>query len=119
MANATKDMLRGDGSVQIHTWALTTADHTGTPLPMAEWNDRSISFSGTWGGATAVLEGSNDGVYYCTLRDPAGVALSFTADGLKQVMETVQYVRPRLSVVGTGATVSACLLIRRATPMRT
>ncbi len=118
MADATV-LTSGDSSVVVRTYALTTADHTGSSVRVPEWDEKSIQVCGTWGGATLVLEGSNDGVTFSTLRDPQGIALSFTADGLKQVLEKVLEVRPRLSVVGSGAAVSAILLTRRANPMRT
>ncbi len=118
MADATRK-TSGDGSVVACTYALTTADHTGTAINTPEWGRKSVQFAGTWGGGTAVLEGSNDGTNYVTLRDPQGISLSFTGDGLKQVLEDVSSVRPRLSVVGSGCTVTATCLVLRANPMRT
>jgi len=119
MADATTLTVQGDGSVQTKTYALTTADPNGSAIMMPEWSDKTFSVTGTWGGATCVLEGSNDGVTYQTLRDPQGVVLSFTANGIKQVLESPLYVKPTLSVVGSGATLTAILLVRRPNPMRT
>lgn len=100
------------GDFAVITWALTTADPTGTGVQYTDFSDRSIQFSGTWGGATAVLEGSNDNVTWLGLTDPQGNAISKTADGLEQVQEMTRYVRARLSAVGVGATVSASLFVK-------
>lgn len=111
----------GDGSMVRAVWTLTSADNTGTPIKLPEWADRSIQFGGTWGGATAIVEGSNDGVLYGGLSNAAGgAAISKTADaGPVSIIELPLYMRPRLSVVGAGATVTVTLLLRRANPMRT
>ena len=110
-----------DGSTKKVTWTLTTADHTGTAVKLPEWADRTIQFGGTWGGATAIVEGSQDNVLFGGLSNAAGgAAISKTADaGPVSIIELPIYMRPRLSVVGAGATVTATLLLRRANPMRT
>ena len=118
MANPTITDIGGDGSVKLFTYALTTADHTGTGLEWAQWADRSVTFTGTWGGSTAGLEGSNDGTTWIALADPQGSAISKTANGIEAVLELTRYVRPRLTVVGTGAAVTASILCRRAQPLR-
>ena len=43
---------------RVATWVLTTADHTGATLELPDAADRTIQFSGTWGTATAKIEGS-------------------------------------------------------------
>lgn len=121
MADGTITDISRDQSAQKAVWTLTTADHTGSGFPAIEWSDqKSFQFTGTWGGATAIVEGSNDGgTTWAGLRDQAGTAISFTANGLKMVAETVEQIRPRLSVVGTGATVVATLVIKKTTSART
>lgn len=97
-------------------WALGNAD-SGQPVQMTWLPDKSIQFDGTFGAATAVLEGSNvdDGTgthTFVTLNDPTGNALSFTTNGQKAVTEVTAWVRPRTSG-GTGTAVTAALLMRR------
>lgn len=113
MAVPTTTDINGDRSVMLFTWTLTTADHTGDPVAWADWADRSVQMTGTWGGATAVLEGANVATYL-SITDPQGNAISKTADALEACTEVTRYVRPRLSVVGAGATVVVTLLARRS-----
>jgi hypothetical protein len=109
----------GDGSTALWTWALTGTDD-GAPVQFAQWSDRSVQvgISGdTFGGGTVILEGSNDGATWTTIRSPDSTTLSFTAAGLKAILETTVYIRCRASVSVTA--VSVILLTRRPNPMRT
>lgn len=73
------------------------AEHTGS-------GDRTMAVSGTFGaGGTVVLEGSIDRINWYTLRDPQGNNLSFTAAGMRAVLENVPYIRPRVTA-GDGTT---------------
>lgn len=100
----------------VWTWTLTTADHTGAALGpnFADFVDRSVQIEGTFGGATCVLEGSNDGTNYEPITDPQGNAISKSAAALEQMTEMTLSVRPRLSAVGAGATIVVTLCARRA-----
>lgn len=95
--------------ITLKRWVLTTADGTGDALPIPIHPDKAVQVSGTFGGATCLIEGSLNGTTWETLRDPAGAALSFTAAGLKQILETVAFIRPRLSVAGSGASINVDL----------
>jgi hypothetical protein len=114
MATVTTTDINGDGSIMMAVWPLTTADHTGDALSWADWADRSVTFTGTWGGATAALEGSNNGTDWIALADPQGTAITKTANGIEAVLELTRFVRPRLSTVGSGAVVSATILMRNS-----
>lgn len=107
-STAIPNVQEANGTTQ-RRWALTTADPIGTQIGCANHPDKSVQVSGTFGGATCVIEGSNDGANWFILRDPAGANLSFTAAGLKQVLETVAFIRAQLSVVGSGAAVNVDL----------
>lgn len=99
--------LYGKGS--LATWTALTTGDTGKPVSGVGLSDRSVQFTGTFGGATVVLEGSNDGTNWVTLTDPAGVALSFTSAGLKQVLQITRYTRPNVS--GGAAVAINCNLL--------
>lgn len=108
----------GDGSLEVITWPLLATDD-GAPVQQAQWADRSVQVgvSGdNFGTGTVVIEGSNDGVTWNTLRSPDSVALTFTAPGLKEVLEMTAYIRPRASVAVTN--VSVVMAARRAQPLR-
>ena len=87
----------------IAEWAeISAAITTGDALEKVQLTDRTVQMTGTWDGATIVMQGSLDGVTYFTLTDPQGNALSFTADGLESVMEATRFIRPFRSVAGGG-----------------
>jgi len=98
---------------RVVKWTLTTADHTGDDYLVPGWADRSVQVYGTFGGATVVLEGRNDFEVTPgspeTLLDPWEKPLSFTVKALRQVLDHTVIVRPRLSVVGAGASISVYL----------
>lgn len=109
--------ISGNGDVMLFTWTLTTADHTGLPIPFTKWGDRSMIATGDWGsGSTALgIEGSNDDdkTTYVGLSDSGGTKIALLANGSKIVLELSQWARPRLTVVGVAATVKVTLLCRR------
>lgn len=82
----------------VYTWAALATGDTGAPLKGPGFTDASYQVSGTFGGATVVIEGSNDGVTYGTLVDPFNVAISFTAAaGPIQILPICLWIRPRVS----------------------
>ena len=117
---ASRDVGERDGSSISWSYAITTANPDGAPMEWSEWADRTWTASGTWGGATLTIEGSNDGVTWFPLTNASGgAAATFTANGCKTVVETPRFGRPNLTVVGAGATITVILHARRNTGMRT
>lgn len=51
----------------------------------------------TWGTATVIIEGSNDGTNWYQLKDPQGNMISFAANGLLAVRDNPTAVRARVS----------------------
>jgi hypothetical protein len=76
---------------------MAHADTVGDAVELSAWQDRTVHLFGTWDSATVVIQGSNDGNDWQTLRDPAGNNLSFTANGLKAILELPRYIRPSKS----------------------
>lgn len=103
-----------EGFTSLATWALTTAspnvdtDRGYISIPGAR--DRSIIVSGTFGGATVAVVGSNDGVNWAPLHDESGVALTFTALGAHSIVENLLYISCGLSTVGAGAAITCSIL---------
>ena len=106
------------GSI-LYTWVLTTADPTGNPLgaEISQHTDLCWHATGTWGGATAAIQGSNtntDGLYGAMTNASGGTAITWTADSApKQQVEKPVFVRPKLTTVGAGASVTVTLFARR------
>lgn len=98
--------------IQNDIWTLTGTDTgvlstTGpTFVSNPQGTDRSVQVTGTFGGGTVLIEGSNDGVTWFTLNDLSAAALSFTANGLKQILELTRYIRPRASVAVTSVVIT-------------
>lgn len=110
----------GNNNIKSVVWgSLVNGDAGDAAGPdMALWSDRSIQVTGTFGAAgTVVLEGSNDGNNWFTLNSPQGTALSFTAAGLKQVLEGALYVRPHVTA-GDGTTAIAVAMMFRLPTQR-
>lgn len=96
----------------ICRWPNLTTGDTGTPMPHSQYTDKSVQVVGTFGGATVVIQGSNDdGVNWTTLTDPQGNALSFSAAGLEMVSEATGLIRPSVSG-GAGVSVSIHMLCK-------
>lgn len=97
-------------------WANLTTDDTGAPIEMAAFADRSIQMTGTFDGATVAMQGSNDGgTTWVTLKDPFGNDLTFTAAGLRTIVDLAYHVRPAVTVNGAGGCdVNAYLIMRQA-----
>lgn len=117
MAAATVDKNIGprDGSMVLISWTLTSADDTGDSFEFSNFADRTWQATGTWGGATLALEGSNDGQNWFALSNLAsGSAATLTADGGASTLELPRYGRPRLSTAGTGASIEVSVCAREA-----
>jgi hypothetical protein len=97
--------------VSIVQWTPLANSDSGTPVEMANFSDRSVQVTGTFGaGGTIVIEGSIDGTNYVTLSDPSSTALSKTAAFLEAILEVVRYIRPRVTA-GDGTTSLTCTMI--------
>jgi len=107
--------ISGNGQVYKFSWALTTAAPIGDPIPakFAEFADRTVYFTGTWGGATAAWQGG-DGTTWLAIADGQGTAITRTSDlGMETAVETPEYSRPNLTTVGAGAVITATAICRR------
>lgn len=104
-----------EGKVIKFTWPLTSANTAGAPIPAmyAEYSDRTVHFTGTWGGATAAWEGG-DGTTYLACADAQGTAITRTSDsGMERVVECPEYSRPNLTTAGTNAVITATCIARK------
>lgn len=87
------------GSARFAKWeALATGD-TATTHTLEGTTGLLGSFQafGTFGGATVILQGSNDGTNWVALSDPSGTAISLTAAGAFEFSTAMAYIRPSIS----------------------
>lgn len=115
MAAKTRDDKLGR-SAYLTVWTgLSENDRNGDPETLVQAADRSVQVTGTFGGATVVIEGSNvpnpTTNDWFTLTDPLGSNVSFTGAGGMQIIENTVAVRPRVSG-GTGTNVNVYLISR-------
>ncbi|NJM13630.1 MAG: hypothetical protein HC889_18805 [Synechococcaceae cyanobacterium SM1_2_3] len=82
---------------RIAAWtAETTAGSAAIAryAPLVSLSVASVQVGGTPGGGTLVLQGSNDGVTYDTLKDLQGNDLSFTAAGYAEFSSGAAFIKP-------------------------
>jgi hypothetical protein len=101
--------IRFGGANALFTWPNLAAGDDGRAVEYSEFADRSVQFSGTFGGASVSLQGSNDGVNWHTLTDTLGAPITKTAASLCAITEMTRYIRP-LVAGGSGGTAITCTL---------
>lgn len=102
-------VIDNDHQVAV-TWSLGNAD-TGVPSAISRWADRTVHVTGTFGGATVTMQGSNDNTNWATLNDTSGSALTFTATGMKLIGENPIYIR---AITAGGAGTAVVVVVRGA-----
>lgn len=115
---ATPDAVNAPGVWSI-TWVLTTAAPDGQAADLSAFPDKTVHMTGTFGGGTLTMQGSNDplgrttpgSVDWQSLRDPQGVAIAKLASYLGAILENPRFVRPSLSG-SAAATVTVILTVR-------
>jgi hypothetical protein len=93
--------------IRLVQWTPLAAGDDGAPVELPRLGARSVHVRGTFGGTTVTIQGSNEATptNWVTLSGPGGTALSFTSDGLRQVLDASRWIRP-LSSGGSGATIT-------------
>ncbi len=111
---SVQDINARSGKAYLTTWeAITASGDVGEAVQHVTARDRTVQVVGTFGsGGTVVIEGSNDGVTYTTLKDVHGTALSITAAYIGQLGSAPRYIRPRCTA-GTGSIAIVVTLMER------
>lgn len=93
----------GNGSTTFQVTGLLNGDQSAANLQVNS-GDRTVQVTGTFGaGGTCIVEGSLDGTNWFQLRDPSSTLISFTAAGLKSVLEYTTHIRFNVTA-GDGTT---------------
>lgn len=100
------------GVATLASWSAGATGDVGAPISLPSYEKKSVQVSGTFGGATVTLEGSNDGTTYAALLDQAGASVAFTAAGLKQIVTNARYIRPNITGGAGSALVTTVLFSR-------
>jgi len=96
VASVTTFPFETSTDVAVTTWAPLHQDDDGEAVRLAVYSDRSVQVSGTFGGASVTIGGSNDGETYHALTDTQGNALTLTGAALKAVIELPIFLKPRV-----------------------
>ena len=97
---------------RVVTWsAFSTADTAVAHVVDVPATRSAVQVTGTFGGATIVMQGSLDGTNFFNLTDAFGNALSITAAGGADMNTAVLHIRPSSSG-GTGDDVTVTFVIR-------
>lgn len=89
------------------TWPSMGIADTGTAVDFIRYPVKTVQGAGTIGGATVVVQGSNDGTNWETLTDAGGTAISKTATFLVSIRENPRFIRVSTSGgAGTNFTVT-------------
>lgn len=108
----TRNIKTNNTRAFIAAWENLHEGDEGEALQFSQYSDKSVQVVGEFGGATVVLEGSNDdGANWHVLTDPQGNALNISAPKLEQVLEIAQLIRPKI-MGGAGTDVSVYLLVK-------
>lgn len=102
-----------EGNALVTNWSVTSAAPTGNAAFLPGLPDRAVQVFGNFGGASILLEGSNDNSNWAQLHDPTGADLIFTAAGIAAVLENPLYIRPNVSG-GAGVDVTVIMANRRS-----
>lgn len=103
MSTQSTKIPTGNHKSIVIAWTGLPLNGDGDPVPFCQYTDKSAQVTGTFGGATLQIEGSNDGANWATLTDPQGNALSFTTAKIEMVAEATAQIRPKITG-GDGTT---------------
>lgn len=101
--------------VPVVKWTgVSTSTDTTLKFAVAEGSIASVLINGTFGGATAKLQFSNDGTTWTDFKDSAGTTVSATAaTQFQQVGVYAVYIKPVVSG-GSSDNVDFTVTLRRA-----
>ena len=116
MAEISYVKTPGPGRSFHYVWTALGDDDTGQLVHHAGAADMSFQVFGTFGGATIVLQGSNQLLtdtidQFWTLTDQADNPLSFTSPNGEAVAPLAATIRPSTSG-GSGTAITAILFLR-------
>jgi hypothetical protein len=96
----------------VQQWVNMGNGDEGAPLGNSQYTDRSAQVVGFFGGASVVIEGTNNGTNWATLTDLQGNPLSFTTEKIELVAEATLQIRPRVVGGDVSTDLSVYLLVK-------
>lgn len=113
MATITPALTIVAGVPRITWTGVSTADTMSAfgPLQGKSAEFASVLLSGTWGGSTATLTGSEDGTTFLTLKDRTNNNISATANARFEISTSASYLKPTSSG-GTADNIDVVVVLR-------
>ncbi len=98
---------------RIVTWTGITEADVGQAYVGCGFSDKSVMITGTWGGESVRMEGTNDTTpgTWITLTDALLNTILYTSDNGAQILENYYQVRPNVAGAGTGTDIDVKLLL--------
>lgn len=97
------------GSAIQTVWSGGATGDVCAPLDLPSYKFQSVQVSGTFGGGTVTIEGSNDGTTWNALVDSFNGSLAFTSAGFKEIGVNARYVRCNITA-GTATGMKIVIL---------
>lgn len=102
----------GEGEAWRVQWPLLAGSDDGEAIVLNAYRDRSVQAEGTFDSGTVTMKGSNDGgTNFEGVRDPSSTALTFTAAGLKGVLEAAHKIKPVVSGGGGSCAITVTMFL--------
>ena len=108
----TVTQLPGKNEAWLYSHAMTnSADLTTSAMELPTFKTKTVQVSGTFGGATVTVEGSNNCSTYATLKN-ANVSgdMTFAVAGVKLILENPRCIRMRSTGAATSTDLTASIL---------
>lgn len=99
----------------VIVWEGMANGDAGDPVRYTEYADRSVQITGSFGGGTVTMQGSNDVTSpsnWFTLTDTLENDITKTGTAAEQILQASVWIRPSLSG-GAAGSVDVKLLLRR------
>lgn len=94
-------------------WANMANGDTGEEKALSRYADRSAHVSGDFGvGGAVIIEGTNNGTTWVTLKDEGGADLRFTSEGIAYIVAPTFLTRPRVTGGDGTTSITVTLLLR-------
>ena len=99
--------------VMVVTWASIVEGDTATKVTTAQFSRKCFQTKGTFGSATIVAQGSNDGgTTFANLTDHGDTAISHTSASIDEIGQNPLDIRPSTSG-GSGSSVTVVLTLSK------
>lgn len=110
---------KADGACFIVAWLAVTEADTCVPYQGGNLSDKAIHVSGTFGGASVAVFGSNNqfATAGAALRDPSSTVIAITAETIKTILENTDMFKP-LITGGTAQSLNIYVLVNQNNPLR-